>query len=225
MDFWRKRGLTFEVRPDTSDWNTVEAAVGEDEYGLEGIDVAGKFCIDAGAHIGSVGVWLASRGAKVAFIEPIPENLSMIGRNIELNFPEPEQWEEIILYNDAVGPARGQTEIHYAYTHDENSRHHAFIGNDGDGGGEHSVVAVQTVSLGQIVEEHGTPFLVKLDCEGGEWDWILEPELRDVQLIVGEWHPVKGHVLSELLIKLEATHDVTTAGPEAGPGGFRAERR
>jgi FkbM family methyltransferase len=207
------------VRVETTDWNTVNAAIGEDEYGLADLDLHGKLVFDVGAHVGSIGVWAATRGAVSVLVEPIPENVEMIQRNITLNGVR----HRCHALEAAAGEDGDEITIRYGFSHTPSARAHAFIGNmggvDGEDGKE---VKVPGISLGHLVLTYGIPDIIKLDCEGGEWSWLADPAIGTVPLIVGEWHPFPGRRTWEDVFYLLPRHEVTFTGPEDGPGGFRA---
>lgn len=219
-----ENGLQFWTRTGTSDRNTIYAASFEDEYGLVDVDVEGKLVFDVGAHVGSVGIWMATRGARVVCVEPVPENVAMIRRNAELNgvdvsvveaaagadgeqvvrwgFAASEDWNDRVAVNPALGAL-----------HTEQTRigidHHRFIGSthrDFPADQDFEEAIVPSVSLTSLVHRFGIPDIVKLDCEGGEWPWLADPSMQLVRLIVGEWHPWD-----------------TVQGTE-GVGGFRGSR-
>jgi FkbM family methyltransferase len=218
---WAKDGMEFECRDGTTDWNTVNAAVGEDEYGLASIDMLNKLVFDVGAHIGSIGIWCAVRGAYVICIEPIPENVEMIELNARRNGVQ----HLVGCGQAAAGAADSEIVIFYGYESNETERAHAYIGNDGEGAGNCKRAEVRGVSLTQMAEKWGYPDIVKLDCEGGEWHWFEDELINSVPLIVGEWHPTGGHTIADVVSALGHTHELSFTGPNAGPGGFTATRR
>ena len=223
MIWERDNGLKFECRDETTDWNTVNAAVGEDEYGLGNIHMKGKLVFDVGAHIGSVGVWCAWRGARVICVEPIPENVEMSHLNVRLNACT----DRVIVVPQAAGAEGAEITILYGFDSNETERAHAFIGNIGGATGHapSKTAVVPAASLSGMIQTYGIPDIVKLDCEGGEWAWLAEPEITLVPLIVGEWHPTDGHTAKDVASLLGGTHAVEFTGPIAGPGGFRAVKR
>lgn len=214
-------GLRWQLRDDTSDWNTVAACSKFDEYGLKDLDVLYALVFDIGAHIGGVAVSLAARGARVIAIEPVPDNAFLIRKNALLNDVS------VTVLNAAVGATR----IRYGFDGDENARHHAWIGNTDQvyqtapGATGFLESEVTCVTLAALIREYGLPDIVKLDCEGGEWAILAEEATKLLPYIVGEWHPTQGHVQEELRDLLLPTHELTITGPVGGPGGFKAVLR
>lgn len=213
-------GLRWEIRDETTDWNTVNACAGEDEYGLAGIDVAGKTVIDFGAHVGGVAVWMASRGANAIAVEPVPENVVAIKRNAALN------GLSVTVVEAAAGESGGQTTLVYGFRGSPMEEAHGFIGNIVGFAGRWphencTHLVVPTVSWSDLPPCD----IAKIDCEGGEWPLLQERGVLTVPLIVGEWHPIDGFGLEDLLRLLTPTHEVTLDGPINGPGNFRATLR
>jgi FkbM family methyltransferase len=206
-------GLKWDVRDDTTDWNTVFAAGADgDEYGLTDVPVFGALVFDLGSHIGGCGVWLATRGARVVLVEPIPSNVEAIKRNLELNGTQALAIVEAALGTDRIclGP-EGDA--------------HEFIGGMTGISDETSArwLKVQRTSFTELVNRYGLPDIVKIDCEGGEWGVLTGPDIQNVPLIVGEYHPL-GTYRAPDIARLLPDHDVTV-GESPDLGGFRAVRR
>jgi FkbM family methyltransferase len=212
-------------REDTSDWNTLNSCMTEDEYELANESPTG-LAIDIGAHIGGVGIGLAldHPGLRVVMVEPVPSNAALIRDNINLNAMN----ARCTLIEAPAGDG-GDLVVSFGYSGTELATHHAFIGNaslvkDDRGEAPHEEVRMRSYTLEEL--SHGEPVdLLKIDCEGGEWDTLRGPALARCAVIVGEWHPVKGHTQGDMLARLGKTHTVVFTGPQGGPGGFRAVRR
>lgn len=201
--------LRWMIREGTTDWNTVNACSAQDEYLLRDEMVEGKLVFDIGAHVGGVGVWLASRGAFVVFVEPVPANAEQVRRNLALNG----------LPGMVVAAALGTNHVALGPEGDA----HEFIANPWPGARE--VECVET-TFGRLVDTFGAPDIVKLDCEGGEWSAFLDPAIRKVRLIVGEYHddPDGGGYTGADIETLLPEHTVTVEGAPT-LGAFRATLR
>lgn len=215
---------TFHYRTGTNDWNTLWASLNEDEYQLP--PVQSGVAVDVGGYLGSVGIALAidNPDLRVIIVEPVPPNCELITRNILQNGVE----DRVKLLAGAVGPKGTMVHVAYGYKGSEAAEHHAFVGNSTllEQAEHHETVKYAATTLWDLVNLAGGHIpLLKIDTEGGEWDFLLPPATRNVELIVGEWHPVKGHVRDDLVDLIGKTHVVTFTGPKEGPGGFRAERR
>ena len=221
------RRLTFHYRTGTNDHNTLWSSLNEDEYHLRGEHYTGT-ALDVGGYLGSVGIALAAdnRDLRVVIVEPVPPNADLIERNIAAN----GVGDRVSLIRGAVGKGGESVDVWYGYRGSEAAEHHAFVGNstlayDESATWAHDTTTYTAIGLADIVDEHGPLSFLKVDTEGAEWAFLDSPAVKDVETIVGEWHPVRDHTMGDLLALLEDTHVVTFDGPQAGPGGFRAVRR
>jgi FkbM family methyltransferase len=167
-------------RDGTSDENICRLVSTKDEYQLGGRDFSGV-AIDIGAHIGSVTVPLLidNPGLIVVAIEPVPENLEILRRNIRLNG---------LRERTTVLPVAAGIDGVVPISHGWKGRHR-HVGNLGDGEPEHTEQVISmsfdTIRQGIGVE---TIALLKIDCEGCEWDVLTDPTLWRAEVIVGEFH-------------------------------------
>ena len=219
----RGNPATMHYRTDSSDWNTLYSALNEDEYGLAGYALTG-LALDIGAHIGAVTVALAldNPDLHVIAVEPVPDNARLLRENVVLNGLK----DRVTVIEGAAGS--GEVTVWYGYRGSETAEHHAFIGNsslayDHGGENEHDEITYQGVTLSDLAD--GDVALLKIDNEGGEYDFLADPAVSRCERIVGEWHNVRGHVQTDIASLLGATHVVTFSGPVGGPGGFLAVRR
>ena len=211
----------------------------EDEYGLRDVDVDGKLVYDLGAHVGGVAVWLATRGARVVAVEPVPENVELLRRNAELN----DVAERVIVVEGVISePGVDFAPVRYGFVGDENAEVNAWIGNTGlmlEGYASTEQVSARAYTFTELVNAHGPSCVVKTDCEGGEWALFADPAALAVPLLVGEWHDrssgflrdgmwvetAAGYDQLDVLHLLSPTHDVVFVGPSDSAGGFRAVLR
>ena len=221
------RPAVMRYRPDTNDYNTLNACMTEDEYGLRLRTFSGA-ALDIGGYLGGVGIGLAldNPGLQVTIIEPVPPNAVLVRDNIAQNGLE----GRVTLIEGAAG--KGVVSVWYGYRGSPSLEHHAFVGNstlayETAGKVEHDTVTYSDPwTLTALVDAAGGRVsLVKIDCEGGEWSILDDPAVSECDLILGEWHPVRGHVQADMAALLGKTHDVTFSGPVAGPGGFVAVLR
>lgn len=217
--------VLFRYRVGTNDWNTLWACLNEDEYGLASEYPA--VAVDIGGYLGGVAIGIAvdNPKARVLVVEPVPDNIDLIRWAIEAN----KLTDRIVVIPGAVGDGSA-VDVAYRYRGTEAVEHHAFVGNstlayDNPGGFlSHDTVTYTSLTVADIVGRVGEPDLVKIDTEGGEWSFLAQ-DVDLLPLVLGEWHPVRGHGIGDLLALLEPTHVVSFTGPQAGPGGFRAVRR
>ena len=221
--------VTFHYRVDTNDWNTISSTMApHNEYaipeGLTGV------AVDLGAYLGSVAISLAvdNPDLRVIAVEPVPPNADLIEQNIAAN----GLGDRIELIRGAIGgPDDDEIKVWYGYQGNVSAEHHAFVGNSTlayDHGGEleHEEVLYHRITLSDLVTAYGYIDWLKIDTEGGEWAFLSDTEgLKHVGTLTGEWHPVRGHVIGDVLALLDNTHTVTFSGPQTGPGGFVAVRK
>lgn len=210
--------VVMAYRADSSDWNTLWSCLNEDEYGLRERPISGT-ALDVGAHIGGVTVGLAidNPTLRVVAIEAVPPNVELLRQNVQRNGVA----DRVTVIAGAAGA--GPVDVWYGYTGSEAAEHHAFIGNSS---------LAYAAAVGEHLTEHydaGVTLsdllpisFAKIDCEGCEYAFLADPGAAQVPLIVGEWHPVGGHAMADVLALLGQTHTLTFTGPEAGPGSFVA---
>lgn len=221
------------IREGTNDHNTAFASLVEDEYHTAGLDFTGLF-LDIGGFLGTVslGILMDHPGTEALIVEPLPENIELIKRNLAANG---------VVHRATIVPGVvgvGETTIRYAFSYDENSLHHAFVGNANNvrvETREHREVTYRASSVADLVPD-GAP-LTKIDCEGGEWGFLADPAIATLDRVIGEWHPRgpdasgewRDYRRSDFEALFAGTHDVefltSQADPEAGPGEFVAVRR
>lgn len=226
----RGRPALLTVRDDTNDLATVGSVFADvvgsplvDEYDLAALTVSGMF-LDVGAHIGAVtvAVLLDNPDAQAMCLEPLPENVELIGRNLAQNLLPAE------VIQGAVAPGRF-TNIAYDFEGPEALRTHRYVGNlagimrGPKGSPSARYVTVKAYGLARLVKMAGGEFdAVKTDCEGGEWALLDSPAVRHCRVIFGEYHHRDPQALHQLL---DRTHNLAVSPTGAAFGTFRAVRR
>jgi FkbM family methyltransferase len=210
-----RAGVTLRVpNHRLSRWPPLEILV-DDSYRLRDVKWespgAKRVVLDVGAHVGSFTCALASRlpGAEFICVEPLPSALGWLHANLKQNgltgnatvMPvavartdgEARLWSS----DDASTEASLDSELwaswHSARSAQQNSA-------------TRQEVKVRTMSFDSIVAASGGPIdIVKLDCEGGEYNAILEATSSvwtTVEHLFLEYHPLTGHNFSELAERL-----------------------
>ena len=159
--------------------------------------------LDVGAHVGAFATNIASAGpdVHVECYEPSPSSAAYLRRNVAAN----GLTGRIRVHEAALAGCAGTARL------DDNtsgSVHNGLVRDDGrlvagdDSPGTRRVIDVRTVGFADAVAAARAPFdVVKLDCEGGEYDLVYASEPRDwasVRRIVMEYHPVRGESWDEL---------------------------
>lgn len=225
----RSQYLEWLTRTDTNDGALVVGIIGGDEYELGRLPNLKGTAIDIGAHIGIVTCALAADHPElhVIAVEAVPENVEGLRLNVEHNglgkrvtiieaaATEPGRKSVKLLWD-----YRSALNVDQAYTDD--SRYIANIFNENASDGDwHTVKAV---SLDSLMKDIPTLRLLKIDCEGCEWNVLRSKRVADIETIIGEFH-WDNLGLDKLRDLIGATHEVEQMGGSEQVGMFRAVRR
>ena len=233
------KGLSasFLLRTDTADENTITATYTEDEYGFQNFPPGpGEGMIDAGGYVGSSAILYAQLYPQcpVVCVEPLPENIEIIKKNIERNGLK----DRITLIEGALwGTSEGKTKIFYR-DQSEVGKVHKFVGSAIKQ--YHETVSedgfeAQNVSLIDCMVRLGVPRVrvLKMDVEGAEYEafkGLTEEWQKGIQTIVGEYHNIfPGRVddpRSQLFLPLKNIFEDRSISTELKTwGSFWFERR
>jgi FkbM family methyltransferase len=223
----RRGEAVFLTRNDTNDGALVVGILAHDEYGLADLPPLAGTAIDVGAHIGSVAIALAIEhpDLRVIAVEAVPENCAVLRTNIERNGLADRV---SVVQAAASAPGRKRVQMLWNYRtagnepqgYVDDSRFIANIYNAKDSDADkHTVTAV---SLDTLMDGLDRLALLKVDCEGCEWQFLRSSRVKDVDIIIGEWH--NGPRLAGLR-ELLPDHEVTQTGGHDDVGMFRAVRR
>ncbi|HLQ62266.1 MAG TPA: FkbM family methyltransferase [Candidatus Acidoferrales bacterium] len=169
-----------------------------------------EYVIDAGAHVGSLSLMVASRSnCRVLALEPNRATYRLLERNVAMAGLE----ARVHCLNVALGSSAGErwlssTKLSPAST--------IVPGVAGDGGHP-----VHCLTLSDAFAASGFPRvdLLKIDIEGSEYEVFgeLDPgQLRDVAAVVLECHPLSGHSVQEVVLKLHRTGFQVASEPQPG---------
>lgn len=176
------RPLRVAIRTNGSDLDVVDEIFVRGAYymGITGI----KTVLDLGGNTGLASIYLhiAFPEAKLACVEPVPANIQILRRNIEMNRVP------VSLFEAAVGSEDGT--IQFDVSPDPR------LGCVSSAGAPDvkpmETITVKVISVTTILNELGWDHidLLKLDIEGGERELLAgNPDwLRRVGVIVGEGH-------------------------------------
>jgi len=222
------RLVTYLTRTDTNDGALVMGIIASDEYGLGYLPELHGVAIDVGAHIGIIAIALAfdHPDLRIIAVEPVTENVEVLRVNVaQLGLTD----RVTIVEAAASAPGRKHEKMLWNYRSAKNtddayiidSRYIANIFDAVDS--ESDSHTVRAVSLDTLMEGIDRLALLKVDCEGCEWQFLRSPRVADVDLILGEYHNAGG--METLRALIGATHEVDQTGGGDDIGTFRAVRR
>jgi FkbM family methyltransferase len=169
------------------------------------------YVIDIGANIGAFTLWLAERYPDVrgSCYEPDPDAFTYLRRNVE--------GVDVVARSEAVADRSGTARLlRPSPSGGKSSLRTA------NGRGDENAVDVRVVSFDEVMAQVDEPVaLVKMDCEGSEYDIVLEsrPESwRFVRRVVIEYHPVEELGPTALVERLTAHGFVLVCERERVPG-------
>jgi FkbM family methyltransferase len=143
-------------------------------YNYKNGELEGKVVVDIGANAGFFSIFAAYHGAKTIYAyEPNKENFKKL---VEFT----KDFPNIIPINKAVH----SPDVKKCYTIMDGVI--CQVRNDGK-----KEDSVDCVSLEKIANEIDSDFILKIDCEGGEYDILLpctEEVLKRIKIIYGEFH-------------------------------------
>jgi len=174
------------------------------DYGW--LDVQGKRVLDIGAFIGDTAVYFALRGAReVVAFEPYPFSYGFALRNVEAN-----ALRNVRVINAGISGNDGAVKV---------TKGEMCGGDDLKPSDEPDAVEVPIYSLDRVLEGYGPFDAMKMDCEGCEYDAILNSkrigELRQIQM---EYHYGPGRLVEALRstgFEVEATRPKRSYNPHA----------
>lgn len=166
--------------------------------------VAGGDIIDIGANVGCFTVFAASelRPNRIIAFEPDPHNFRQLEKNAALN---PNR--QIIARQQAVGRASGEVTF-YNDTSADFTIGGTLVGDRGAQRG-YAAFRVQCTTLPSILETYRIErcSLLKLDCEGAEFDILQSTDdslLRRIDQIVMEVHEMPGRSMHDIVLRLKS---------------------
>lgn len=170
--------LTLMVRTNRSDMFIAGEVFDQKCYDID-LDFAPKTILDLGGNIGFSTIYYKRRypGADVAVVEPIPDNLKLLRRNLAMNGVEARVFEGAI----SIEPGTINMQLS-----DKPSEHKV----SGNGAGD---LEVRGYSIPEIIKEMGWDSidLLKVDVEGYEYELLQKNTdwLEKVGVMIMELHP------------------------------------
>tara|TARA_Y100000114_G_scaffold47644_1_gene43426 strand:+ start:531 stop:1157 length:627 start_codon:yes stop_codon:yes gene_type:complete len=135
-------------------------------------------CFDVGTNVGGFSNAWWKKFDKIVAIEAHPKiyefalnNLSLFSNVEVINKAVGAKEDEYLTFYSHLGGDSGSTSCISTANHDTNSG-----------------VKVPTVSYQSLVAEYGVPEYMKVDCEGSEYDFLINQDLTGVRFLSIEVH-------------------------------------
>jgi len=174
-------GAKFLVRPGIPDIQMINEIYIAKEY-RRNLNKIGKkpMIVDIGGNIGSFSVFISRliKDARVFVFEPFPDNFKILKKNIEINHLQ----DRIEPFQLGVAKSKSKRKLFLGKL--GNATHSLFEKS------EKSII-IKTVSLQDILKEIKFCDFLKIDCEGAEYEIILNTNkkvLDNIKIISMEYH-------------------------------------
>jgi len=173
------------------------------------LDVKEKRVLDVGASIGDTAVYFALRGARqVVAFEPYPLPYSYALKNVEAN-----GLKNVKVINAGVSGHDGSIRV---------TKGETTAGDDLKASDEPDAVEVPVYSLDRVLEEYGPFDVMKMDCEGCEYDAIASSKrIGEIKQIQIEYHYGPERLLEALKnagLEVKATRPKIFYNPRTSEG-------
>jgi FkbM family methyltransferase len=204
-------GITF---PDVDRvvWTQMLHIIFLEEYSLENVGVArGDVVLDVGANRGVFLAHAMLKGAgRVLAFEPSRENYLHLIKLVETN-----RFAGVDVFRMAVSEHGGPVKLLLSDRHTRHSivPEHSLLGSSQSG-----EEVVESETLDGIVASFGPVDLMKMDCEGAEYETVLAASadtLKSIQKMVIEYHGARdSRALESLLERLRSAGFSLTVVPD-----------
>lgn len=161
----------------------------EEQYKLKQTN-KNKVVIDIGGNVGDTALYFAKKGYEVYSFEPVPDVFNIALKNLELN---PELESKIHFINKAVSCKKGTLKIAFQGLN-ESGQSSTYLSSD-------EYCEVEATTIKDILNEYDfKPYVLKMDCEGCEYDIIQNTDLSMFNEIIFEYHAFLTGIDVEILI-------------------------
>jgi len=177
-----RNGFTFH---DTDDLYVLHETFDYEVYKPTG-SIAGKVVVDVGASFGDTAVYFSRLGARVYGFEPVPAVFNRAIENLRLNDCE----GQVVLVNAAIGVSTSsEVEVSNSERVDRSAGFSLMRKRQTIPSGSVQSVRVPIRTLAEVTGSLKV-HLLKMDCEGSEYDIILRDyeSVRKFEEVIVEWH-------------------------------------
>src|ERR1700677_3063177 len=150
-----------------------------------------KTIVDVGSNVGYSIIYWARHfpASRIEAFEPHPAHLERLERSVALNGLN----GRVTIHAQAAGTAHGAAELTDLGT----ASAVLAAGQSGEAGGAR-VIPIKVVDFFEVVGNARID-LLKLDCEGAEFDLLMDPRFAKLKVrnLVMEWHETANHPTAE----------------------------
>lgn len=193
----KNSGLKFNIRKnEKSDWIIIQEVLIKKDYTQNNFKVRkNDVVIDIGAHIGAFSIFAAktAKNGNVYSYEPFPENFRLLQENCRLN-----KVKNVRLFRLAVAGSKKRAPL---FIGEKKYANGLFRRSKSD-----KKIIVNCTTITEIFENNqiNTCNFLKIDCEGGEYEILLntpEDYLHKIEKIAFEYHDslTKKRLLKKLI--------------------------
>jgi len=212
-----RNGLSLQFRYHTSDLATSRSIFVDDSYFPPGISIGPDATVlDIGGHIGTLTLLAASRApqGRVFTFEPEPENFALLEENVRRN-----GFQQVRCFNLAAAGREEEREFYLAPNPVRTGSHSLTrVGTAGS-------VKVRCTTLSAILRDNKIDRvdLLKLDCEGAEWEIFpatSDEDLGKIRQIVMEVHAGESGAQEKSFDRLKKLGFVALPHPKSNYAAF-----
>ena len=178
-------------------------------------DCRGGVVVDCGCNVGAFELVYETRFDKYYCFDASEQNLQILRKNLEQTNVEFEAaqkacWKESGQIKKVMAHSNCDGEIDYF----GNSGNFSIVeatNPDGISGHQlkNSIDEVETISIEEIIDKFSPIKVLKVDIEGGEFEFLLNKDLSKIEFIVGEIHNSKSPQWLRLIKFITKTHRIT----------------
>ena len=175
----------------------------DDEWDM--VDFKGRHVIDIGGNVGDTPLYFAKKGATVLGFEPVKHLHELALKNVEIN---EELTDRVILVNKGIGGKRGTL---------------TFQSNSVKGYSDKNSYDMEIITMEDLLNDYEfQPDILKMDCEGCEFEVIQNNDLTMFNDIIFEHHSkIAGKDYKPLIEKLNKEgFEINTYSVAASQQGF-----
>ena len=166
-----------------------------------------NIAVDVGANIGGFSCAFAHLFSKIVAIEANPDSCECLLGNLKKR-----GITNVEVHSLAVSDVKGKTTNLYKIDEGDDS-HSGNCGTEWDKSSSYEILEteeVPTTDLEEVFSLCGESYIdyLKVDCEGAEYNFLLDKDLNNVGYIVGEYHPGVVSDLDSLWEHIRKTHNL-----------------